>query len=132
MTASAIPVTVQNKQSYEPRTEIQAEAKQPEQLDQQKAARTKALADVHARLSWALSEVVVEVEHENDEYGSDPDDEDALPAPDERRRRILQYASEVFRRQHRLFVFVISVDGDNAQLIRLDRAGANARALHFV
>ena len=83
------------------------------------------------RTSWAWAEVVVEVKHAKSKAQPfdkkfDKDPMNNLSSADKRvesRGQIVEYASELLRRQHRQFVFIISISGDDARLLYLDRSG---------
>ena len=83
------------------------------------------------RTSWAWAEVVVEVKHAKSKAQPfdkkfDEDPMNYLSSADKRvesRGQIVEYASELLRRQHRQFVFIISISGDDARLLYLDRSG---------
>ena len=89
----------------------------------------KELARFSARMSWAWAELVVEVKQQSS--GSHPFGQGngrsatLLDGVHHQRSRgqLIEYASEILRRQHRCFVFVISIYGDQARFLRFDRSG---------
>ena len=83
------------------------------------------LAPSNARMTWAWAEVVVEVKHGAQWY---PFSVTGFLGTSRRRQisrgQLADYASEIFRRQHREFVFVISICDATARFVRFDRGGA--------
>ena len=92
-------------------------------------------ANTHKHLStgtlYTWTEVVIQVEHRTSEdHLSGPRFEpgDVPPADssgldEQSRDKIEGHATEIFRHQHRCFVFVISIYGDQARFLRFDRSG---------
>ncbi|RDX40250.1 hypothetical protein OH76DRAFT_375968 [Lentinus brumalis] len=82
------------------------------------------------QMSWAWAEVVIEVERSRDHFpflhatggktAGFPDGETHVFA----REQIAEHAVEVFKHQHRLFVFTILILDDHARLACFDRKGA--------
>lgn len=77
-------------------------------------------------MSWAWAELVFEVKC-NTQKAPFNEDKDSISAKEEVARRanrgqLAQYAAEIFRRQHREFVFVVSICKDKAWLLRFDRS----------
>ncbi|KAI0801496.1 hypothetical protein C8Q74DRAFT_1242404 [Fomes fomentarius] len=83
-----------------------------------------------ARVIWASAEVLVEVKHDlkHAPFSSRYTPRSSfLPSGRERclsRGQLVEYAAEVFARQHRDALFVILFLRDCARLVRFDRAGA--------
>ncbi|KAI0372561.1 hypothetical protein BV20DRAFT_1050868 [Pilatotrama ljubarskyi] len=88
--------------------------------------------EINYRVSWATAELIVEVKKHSGKVPFsmaklEPNDPKWLPTGDDRRRsrgQLVDYAVECFNRQHRLHVFMLSVVGHTARLLRFDRAGA--------
>ncbi|KAI0672107.1 hypothetical protein C8Q78DRAFT_1077680 [Trametes maxima] len=80
---------------------------------------------------WALAEFFIEVTNDSSmsPFSFDPEDPNGHPLPQgskhaSSRGQIIEYGNEIFSRQHRTFVVVISVYCNYARFIRLDRIGA--------
>ncbi|KAI0689808.1 hypothetical protein C8T65DRAFT_834548 [Cerioporus squamosus] len=83
------------------------------------------------QMSWAWTEVLIEVKRSRDQFPffHGVDGKSARFFPDGRdhvlsRGQIADYAVQVFKHQHRLFVFTILILDDHARLVRFDRNGA--------
>ncbi|KAI0791359.1 hypothetical protein C8Q75DRAFT_876430 [Abortiporus biennis] len=105
--------------------------------------RQKHKADPHylarlryaARTSFAGSVAYIEVKYATSDFafgrGLSPNDpfipttaDGVTPGGEQTRGQLTEYASEMFRRQHRTFVFSVSISRDHARFIRWDRQGA--------
>ena len=108
----------------------QSEAKGKAKRSTKKSKTPAELERISAQMCWATAEIVVEVKSADPSghpFGEGPGLRDLLPTSSARREsrgQIVEYASEIFRRQHRLFVFVISICGNYARFLRFDRSGA--------
>ncbi|KAI0649723.1 hypothetical protein C8Q79DRAFT_343436 [Trametes meyenii] len=95
------------------------------------APSTPPAAPSKGRTVWALAEFFIEVKNDSSmsPFSFDPKDPEGYPLPQGSkhifsRGQIIEYGNEIFSRQHRTFVVIISVYCNYARFIRLDRIGA--------
>ena len=80
-----------------------------------------------ARMAWASAEVVLQVKNSEDSFPFFRNRNDEFSRAESRvqsRGQLAEYALEVFRHQHRLFLFAIAIGGSTAAFVRFDRRGA--------
>ena len=78
-----------------------------------------------AECSWHWAEVLVEVKLHSKYFPFPPKDPTSDGAEHvQSRGQLALYASQILRTQHRTHVFLISISGVYAQLVRFDRSGA--------
>ncbi|KAI0761325.1 hypothetical protein BD413DRAFT_617063 [Trametes elegans] len=83
-----------------------------------------------ARVSWAWAELVVEVKNRSnvapfsvDFYARGPFQAEGMERS-QSRGQLAEYAKQIFNRQHREYVLMLSIYRDSARLLRFDRNGA--------
>ncbi|KAM5546009.1 hypothetical protein V8D89_000135 [Ganoderma adspersum] len=78
-----------------------------------------------AECSWHWAEVLVEVKLHSKYFAFPPKDPTSDGAEHvQSRGQLALYASQILRMQHRTHVYLISISGKYAQLVRFDRSGA--------
>ncbi|KAL4243718.1 EKC/KEOPS complex subunit BUD32 [Abortiporus biennis] len=120
-----------------PETWYDLEPMRKDKLRQKHKADTNYLARLRyaARTSFAGSVAYIEVKYATSDFafgrGLSPNDpfipttaDGVTPGGEQTRGQLTEYASEMFRRQHRTFVFSVSISRDHARFIRWDRQGA--------